>query len=189
MTVCPKCGYERRPEDAAPDWECPRCGAAYAKATPEVEAARERWRASEGRRARPRRTGVEVALSGFAMVALAVTAFVVERGQPPPAVDASEIASGTTVSGRDYVVYPGREGRVLARFTPPFARHDPAGGRAATEVIEAVWGAHQLVTVWPRRVRGAKVSLWEYEGVDGVYRVIPFEDESGDVYALAVWKE
>jgi glutaredoxin len=28
---CPKCHYTRRPEDTAPDWQCPNCGIAYAK--------------------------------------------------------------------------------------------------------------------------------------------------------------
>lgn len=28
---CGKCGYKRRPEDLAPDYECPRCGIVYAK--------------------------------------------------------------------------------------------------------------------------------------------------------------
>lgn len=32
MQVCPKCGYVRSPEDAAPESECPRCGVIYAKA-------------------------------------------------------------------------------------------------------------------------------------------------------------
>lgn len=29
--ICPKCAYERRPTDTAPDWECPACGVVYAK--------------------------------------------------------------------------------------------------------------------------------------------------------------
>ena len=28
---CRKCGYERPPSDAAPEYECPNCGAIYAK--------------------------------------------------------------------------------------------------------------------------------------------------------------
>ncbi len=28
---CPKCSYERRPQDDAPDWQCPSCKVAYAK--------------------------------------------------------------------------------------------------------------------------------------------------------------
>lgn len=28
---CPKCGYARKMGDAAPDWQCPSCGVAYAK--------------------------------------------------------------------------------------------------------------------------------------------------------------
>lgn len=44
MKVCPKCGYTRRPEDTAPNYECPACGVVYAKATePEIPAA---WRDS-----------------------------------------------------------------------------------------------------------------------------------------------
>lgn len=30
--VCIKCGYERKPKELAPDYECPRCGVIYAKA-------------------------------------------------------------------------------------------------------------------------------------------------------------
>jgi ribosomal protein L37AE/L43A len=29
---CPKCGYERRPTDSAPAWQCPSCHVAYVKA-------------------------------------------------------------------------------------------------------------------------------------------------------------
>lgn len=29
---CPKCGYVRTPEDFAPEWQCPSCQVAYAKA-------------------------------------------------------------------------------------------------------------------------------------------------------------
>jgi hypothetical protein len=29
---CPKCGYERRAADTAPDWQCPSCQVAYVKA-------------------------------------------------------------------------------------------------------------------------------------------------------------
>ncbi|HMJ49254.1 MAG TPA: hypothetical protein VK440_01605 [Burkholderiales bacterium] len=35
LKVCIKCGYQRKPEDTAPETECPHCGAIYAK----VEAA------------------------------------------------------------------------------------------------------------------------------------------------------
>ena len=30
--VCPKCSYKRTAADTAPDWQCPKCGVAYAKA-------------------------------------------------------------------------------------------------------------------------------------------------------------
>ena len=30
--VCPKCSYKRTAQDTAPDWQCPKCGVAYAKA-------------------------------------------------------------------------------------------------------------------------------------------------------------
>lgn len=32
--TCPKCGYVRKTDDAAPDYECPQCGVIYAKARP-----------------------------------------------------------------------------------------------------------------------------------------------------------
>jgi hypothetical protein len=31
MQLCPKCGYERKPTDDFPDWQCPSCGVAYCK--------------------------------------------------------------------------------------------------------------------------------------------------------------
>lgn len=34
-TVCQACGYQRKPTDQAPDWECPSCGKAYAKTSHE----------------------------------------------------------------------------------------------------------------------------------------------------------
>lgn len=30
-TICEACGYQRKPSDQAPDWQCPACGKAYAK--------------------------------------------------------------------------------------------------------------------------------------------------------------
>ena len=30
-TKCPRCGYERKSADSAPEWQCPSCGVAYAK--------------------------------------------------------------------------------------------------------------------------------------------------------------
>lgn len=30
-TVCKKCGHQRAPTDVAPDYQCPKCGAVYAK--------------------------------------------------------------------------------------------------------------------------------------------------------------
>jgi hypothetical protein len=30
-TICQACGYERKPTDQVPDWECPACGKAYVK--------------------------------------------------------------------------------------------------------------------------------------------------------------
>lgn len=29
--ICPKCQYQRKPADTAPDWQCPACGIAYQK--------------------------------------------------------------------------------------------------------------------------------------------------------------
>lgn len=43
MTICPKCGYTRRPTDTAPDYECPKCGVVYAKVAQAAELP-EAWR-------------------------------------------------------------------------------------------------------------------------------------------------
>lgn len=32
MQICPKCRHIRRADETAPDWQCPACGVAYAKA-------------------------------------------------------------------------------------------------------------------------------------------------------------
>ncbi len=36
---CPKCAYERKPEDQAPEYECPKCGIVYHKYNPEKSSA------------------------------------------------------------------------------------------------------------------------------------------------------
>lgn len=33
--ICQACGYQRKPTDQAPDWQCPSCGKAYAKTSQE----------------------------------------------------------------------------------------------------------------------------------------------------------
>jgi glutaredoxin len=33
---CPSCGYVRKPDDIAPDWQCPACQVVYAKASERV---------------------------------------------------------------------------------------------------------------------------------------------------------
>ncbi len=40
--ICKKCGYERKLEDSAPDYECPKCGAVYAKVEASLEREQER---------------------------------------------------------------------------------------------------------------------------------------------------
>ena len=40
--ICPKCGYERKPGDVSPDYECPKCGVIYSKFETERKVYRER---------------------------------------------------------------------------------------------------------------------------------------------------
>lgn len=43
-TTCPRCGYTRQPSDLAPEWQCPTCGVAYAKADrPSLQERKERF--------------------------------------------------------------------------------------------------------------------------------------------------
>ena len=39
-TTCPKCRHMRQPGERAPEWQCPACGVAYAKAAAAAESAR-----------------------------------------------------------------------------------------------------------------------------------------------------
>ena len=53
MTTCPKCRYVRQSADTAPEWQCPRCGVAYAKAAaapplPPIHSPRRAARAESG---------------------------------------------------------------------------------------------------------------------------------------------
>jgi len=44
VLTCPKCSYTRKPEDNAPDWQCPSCQVAYNKVSPEALAAQAKAR-------------------------------------------------------------------------------------------------------------------------------------------------
>lgn len=44
LQTCPKCSYTRKPDDNAPDWQCPSCQVAYNKVTPEALAAQSQSR-------------------------------------------------------------------------------------------------------------------------------------------------
>jgi len=35
--VCPKCQYQRRPVESAPEWQCPNCGVAYVKVAGDLQ--------------------------------------------------------------------------------------------------------------------------------------------------------
>lgn len=41
IKTCPKCGYERKASDSAPEWQCPSCGVAYAKVSDSVSSSTE----------------------------------------------------------------------------------------------------------------------------------------------------
>jgi hypothetical protein len=45
--LCKKCGYERKPEDFAPDYECPKCGAVYTKVEDFLQRQQEEKRLAE----------------------------------------------------------------------------------------------------------------------------------------------
>ena len=64
---CPKCGYERKAEDVAPEWQCPSCQVAYAKASNSNYSMRPETKASA-----PAKTGSSAAgmLKGVVMLVL-----------------------------------------------------------------------------------------------------------------------
>lgn len=63
---CPKCGYSRTFGETAPDWQCPSCGVAYAKA--------EAGKGGEARERRPSRS------AGFPIGRIIVVAVMVAIG-------------------------------------------------------------------------------------------------------------
>lgn len=90
---CPKCGYTRKMGEIAPDWQCPSCGIAYAKAGTST--------------ATPRMTAGESAgggggLAKFLFVAaLVVGAWIALPGLRPQ----SDMALPADVSGASVVMY------------------------------------------------------------------------------------
>lgn len=83
---CPKCGYVRRFGETAPDWQCPSCGVAYAKAGAP---------AAERERARPASGGggqLLLVILAVAVVAIAGAAWKAMRpaAQPPATVLAAD---------------------------------------------------------------------------------------------------
>ena len=85
---CPKCGYTRKMGESVPDWQCPSCGVAYAKANAGAEA-----------RARPRSAsgGGSLFLKLLVVVALAGAAWVVAQGIRPGSKPAGQELAQTGV--------------------------------------------------------------------------------------------
>jgi glutaredoxin len=88
---CPKCQYERKATDQAPDWQCPACGVAYAKV------------ANTGSQANVRQTSTssQSSNSGVSLLAIIVLVLVVAGGfflltgeDEPQTVNVAQLMAG-----------------------------------------------------------------------------------------------
>lgn len=143
--TCPRCAYLRKPSDANPDWQCPSCGVAYAKAgasgtEPEAEMNTPHYRVEPAASPWPRRLfqfglaiGVALAVRHF-MPTLLAGGPLVEPVAAPSAVEvtADEIRAMVGEGGEAqaflaqnpdnpalemhyYKVESGDDGRLIAR--------------------------------------------------------------------------
>lgn len=99
MRICPKCKYVRQATDTAPDWQCPACEVAYAKAAD----------ALAGREYVPEPREREAPASSlrhvtWALLAVLVVAFLLygklRKAPPRLSVDAPIAAQGSTRESR-----------------------------------------------------------------------------------------
>lgn len=95
-TRCPKCAYERKPTDTAPDYECPACGVIYSKYDPsiaerrsaEIELKRSELAAQEEAK---KKREIEKAQAKFAreQARMAARAKAEAEKQAPPRIDSA----------------------------------------------------------------------------------------------------
>jgi glutaredoxin len=106
--TCPKCGHARGPAEAAPDWQCPACGVAYAKVAPGAAPFVPRAREAASARAPGAALAGKAAIAAVALALL--WAFLRpgegERGGSRPEVPpASGAGLAASVKPGDVVVY------------------------------------------------------------------------------------
>ncbi|RZJ23802.1 MAG: sel1 repeat family protein [Haliea sp.] len=116
--VCPRCSYQRRPTDAAPAWQCPRCEVAYDKATrsstvEDRAARREQERARQQQRAARSRTLAWACLA-LAVVAAAAWGFQRWRAANPTAQEKALAAQAQARQGEVAAALAGQD--VLAEL-------------------------------------------------------------------------
>jgi TPR repeat protein len=97
MKICPKCAYQRKASDSAPDWQCPSCGIAYAKYVAAQNAAAE---AKSARRstdkaavAVPQASGSNTKMMVVGGVLAIMVAFAVWKTKHQPHLSAAQISS------------------------------------------------------------------------------------------------
>ncbi len=96
--TCPKCRTTRKPSDTAPEWQCPNCGVAYAKAS-EVSAGEARvvyqTSAAPERRGMLRSIGIVLAVCAAGAWAWS------KRGAAP----AGDVSAGKSAGQREVVLF------------------------------------------------------------------------------------
>jgi len=91
---CPMCGYERRPDDAAPTWQCPSCKVAYVKAAAAAAAFRAEPVIVPGKTAPPAN-----------WIPPSEAASIRERSQQEAAELAASLREGLVARGQKILIY------------------------------------------------------------------------------------
>lgn len=172
-TVCPKCGYKRKAEEHAPDWQCPSCHVAYNKVEPQ-----DIRRAHTGQRhpilgGSPAYRGVQRLMTVLLILAFTTAGWSWhQKRQIPSLVDVNpllmrEPLQGATTRAPFSFGYLGSDYEVL-----PVASYDLRGLVVTHNDINAFWDIYHdessvdtrdICVVWGDNLRGddiRKAKFW-----------------------------
>ncbi|OYU46649.1 MAG: hypothetical protein CFE44_01070 [Burkholderiales bacterium PBB4] len=174
MTTCPKCQYQRKPQERAPQWQCPSCGVAYSK----VLAAQRMAAAAKDAHNDPEIDSAAnpSAPTGKRKIAISICALLVlflgirmvgafnHRKAASSSTSATAIETPTSPSTHDYSL-PGFQGIAWG---------------ARDDAIKAKFGAQLTLSNPPVRFSGAHANFTiEKYNLDGVLMKVSFQMSDG----------
>jgi glutaredoxin len=96
---CPKCGYARRMGESAPEWQCPSCGVAYAKASAASARAERNAPAMESG------SGGKIVLAGIALFLVVVGYAFIAPSRDAATLSRSDSSQAGAYEGASIVMY------------------------------------------------------------------------------------